>query len=441
VNPSSTHADREAILGLLRRVERRIRAHRLAHELTRAFCAALTIPIAFKVWDLFSPLSGVTVTTAIAVCLLAFGVFAMLRMFSRGNLLETAASVDEKANLYDTMTSASWFIQNDESSQWITAQIENASQNTANIDLPRLYPHQIPRSFYAAVALVILFIGLNFVPLSLNHNWLKLQAAPAGVPPQPVHQEKKAIEDALKQMAADLLQSEKTKSAGEALMEKELQRAADELRRLAKEMKEEHGDSPEELQEMQKSLERASQQSATELEKLSEALAEASQSMKNQNQDAAQQALENAAGELEKLERTMREGQSKDGKEQAKQSRPEAGQQQQGQNGQSRQASDEKSESESDGSGLDPSGAPPKQGDPNTLEVQLEQERLAGMPSAGSIPHEVHESSKQQTSRLEYSSVQSDLRAGKKDLMNRDAIPWEYRPLVKDYLQAIRPLN
>ena len=439
MNPSSTYADREAILGLLRRVERRIRARRLAHELSRALCAALSIPIVFKVWDLFSPLSGVTVTTAIAVCALAFGVYAILRVCNRANLLETAASVDEKANLYDTMTSASWFIQNGESSQWITAQIENASLNTANIDLPRLYPHKIPKSSYAAVTLVVLFIGLNFVPLSLNHNWLRLQAAPAGVPPQPVHQEKQVIDDALKQMALDLLQSERTKTAGEALMEKELQRAADEFRKLAKEMKQERGDSSEQLQQMQESLDRASQQSATELEKLAQALAEASQSMKNQNRNAAQQALENAASALEKLERTMREGQSKDGKGQAKQSRPDPSQQQQGENGQSRQASDQKSESESDGSGLDPSGAPPKRGDPNTLEVQLEQERLAGMPSGGSIPHEVHESSKQQTSRLEYSSVQSELRAGKKDLMNRDAIPWEYRPLVKDYLQAIRP--
>jgi hypothetical protein len=31
------------------------------------------------------------------------------------------------------------------------------------------------------------------------------------------------------------------------------------------------------------------------------------------------------------------------------------------------------------------------------------------------------------------------LSIGRKDLMNRDVIPWEYRSLVKGYMQAIRP--
>jgi hypothetical protein len=31
------------------------------------------------------------------------------------------------------------------------------------------------------------------------------------------------------------------------------------------------------------------------------------------------------------------------------------------------------------------------------------------------------------------------LSPAQKDLLNQDRIPWEYRPLIKDYFQAIRP--
>ena len=88
---------------------------------------------------------------------------------------------------------------------------------------------------------------------------------------------------------------------------------------------------------------------------------------------------------------------------------------------------------------MDPSASPPRQGERTTLEVQLEQERLAGIANGGGIPEDDHESSKQQSSRLDYSNVQFELSAARKDLMSRDGIPWEYRSLVKGYMQAIRP--
>src|SRR6185295_10198037 len=117
-------------------------------------------------------------------CACAFLGYAAIRTFNKGSLSQAAASVDEKANLYDAMTTASWFIHRQESSHWIDAQLEGTARNAANIDVPRLYPHAVPRTSYLAVAMLLLFVGLNFIPLSLNHNWFRLQAAPAGVPPQ-----------------------------------------------------------------------------------------------------------------------------------------------------------------------------------------------------------------------------------------------------------------
>ena len=54
-------------------------------------------------------------------------------------------------------------------------------------------------------------------------------------------------------------------------------------------------------------------------------------------------------------------------------------------------------------------------------------------------PEDIEESSKMERSRLDYRNVKSDLSPAQKDLLNQDRIPWEYRPLIKDYFQAIRP--
>jgi hypothetical protein len=190
---------------------------------------------------------------------------------------------------------------------------------------------------------------------------------------------------------------------------------------------------------MQQSLEQASQHSAPGLEQLSKNLAKASEGLKNQNRQSAQQSLQSAAKDLDKLEQTMNSQQQGAGDKQDQQQREKSQQQNRAAAGQSKGAAEKKDENKSDGTGMDPSASPPRQGERTTLEVQLEQERLAGMPSGGGIPQDIRESSKQQTSRLEYSSVQAELGAARKDLMNRDGIPWEYRPLVKGYMQAIRP--
>jgi hypothetical protein len=248
-------------------------------------------------------------------------------------------------------------------------------------------------------------------------------------------------------MAKDLQQSDKTKDTADALMQKQLRKAAEELRKLSEQMKNETSDSEESMERMQQSLQQASKKSKPGLEKLSKSMAKASEGLKSNDQQTTQEALEQAAKELENLEQKMREQEMKnqDGpqrqvRQRPSPSRPGSGQpQRHGEGGESRQASDKKSDSESNGTGQDPNGNPPRQGDRTTLEVQLELERLAGMPSGGGVPEDIHESSRQQLSKLDYRNVKSELSAGQKDLMNQDGIPWEYRPLVKDYLQAIRP--
>jgi len=285
------------------------------------------------------------------------------------------------------------------------------------------------------------FVALNLIPLSLNHNWFKLQAAPPGIPPRKVNLVRPSVDEVLRTIAKELQQSEKTQAAADALAEKQLNKAADELRKLARELKEGRSESSQAMEQLQQALDKASQHSTLETEQLSHDLAKASEGLKNQDRQSAHQALQNAAKDLEQLQQGSRQQQAKNAGENRNDQRPESAQQQQnrGAGGQSKSPTENKNEGKGDGTGMNPSPSPSRDGERTTLEVQLEQERLAGMPDGGGIREDIHESSKQQASRLEYSSVQSELSSARKDLMNRDGIPWEYRSLVKGYMQAIRP--
>ncbi len=96
-----------------------------------------------------------------------------------------------------------------------------------------------------------------------------------------------------------------------------------------------------------------------------------------------------------------------------------------------------------DGSGLMPSGKggadAPREGAPTKLDVKLAQEKLKGMEDQGNKEEDLEEASKQERSRLDYRNVKSDLSPAQKDLLNQSHVPWEYRPLIKNYFQAIRP--
>ena len=77
-------------------------------------------------------------------------------------------------------------------------------------------------------------------------------------------------------------------------------------------------------------------------------------------------------------------------------------------------------------------------GAPTKLNVQLEQEKL-NAESEGGTPQNLEEESKQERSRLDYRNVRSELSPAQKDVLTQDKIPWEYKTLIKNYFQAIRP--
>src|SRR5438552_3922257 len=176
--PVQSMSDKEIIIGSLRRVERRIRTNRLFNELTLGAVLFLAIPLVLKIWDLFEPLRGVTISIIVGIWVLLFTAYVVWRALQKGTLNQAAASADKNADLHDELKTAFWFINNRRPSEWINAQIHRAARNAQALNLDIFYPRSIPKTSYIAAAMALLFITLNFVPLPWNHNWLALQAAP-----------------------------------------------------------------------------------------------------------------------------------------------------------------------------------------------------------------------------------------------------------------------
>jgi len=535
-------SDNEIIIKSLERVERRIRTNRLFNELALGATFFLAFPLALKIWDLFDPLRAATITVIAGIWVLLFAAYVVWRGLRRGTLNQAAASIDKTAGLNDEIKTAFWFLNNPRQSEWVDLQIHRAASRAQALNLDKFFPRPVPRTSYIAAGLLLLFIGLNFVPLPFNHNWLALEAAPAfNLTPeeaailkqteallrkaeklkqsdlaekledivQQLQQGKidaaqaakmldalqslleegnldaASIREGLEEMAKDLAQSDKLEPTADAMKNKELNLAADELRKLAEKL---GLNTPDSNKQMQKSLQQASESPRLGLEELAKLLKEAAENLKNQDQEGAQQSLDEAAQELDNLEQKM---ESQDLKNQASQElqnlqqslrqrqqagaqqgrrgqqgqgQAQKGQGQKGQRGQNDQADGQQAGAgtegeptdqagqdgqaaaptpgDAQGNGLMPSGAGNGklniEGAPTTLDVKLQQEKVKGVEDQGKEEN-VEEVSKQERSRLDYRNVKSELSPAQKDLLNQDRIPWEYRPLIKNYFQAIRP--
>src|SRR5215831_5392152 len=357
--PIHSMSDKEIIVTSLKRIERRIRINRLLNELTLGAILFFAIPLLLKVWDLFDPLSGGTISIIVGIWILLFVACITWRALQRGTLNQAAVSADAKADLHDELKTAFWFVNNPRPSEWVDAQMRRAARKAQSLKLDQLFPRRIPKTAYLAAAMAALFVGLNFVPLPWNHNWLTLQAAPAFAlnekesailkqTEELLHKAEKlkqsdlaqkledivqqlqegkidaqqaaqmldniqseleegnldaaSINEGLEEMAKDLQQSSQTEPAGNAMQNKQLNLAADELRKLAEKL---GLNSPEASKEMQKSLQQAAENSRPGLEELAKLLKEAAENLKNEQQQSAQESLDGAAQELQNIQQKI----------------------------------------------------------------------------------------------------------------------------------------
>lgn len=444
-------SDSEIIIESLRKVERRLRRNRLCKDFLWALALFLIFPLAFKAYDLFIPLTGITVVIAVGIWFAALAVYSASLLRQKGTLAQAAAAVDKRLALHDELKTAFWFIENPRASEWVEVQIERAAKSAQKVDVDRLYPRAVPNTLYFAAGMLVVVVGLNFVPSSQNHNWLALEAAtPNSVEDQNL--DLTAINEGLDEIARDLERSDELKEAADALLNRNLLETAAQFRDVAQDT---GTTSPEALREMQRSLEQAAEHSRPGLEKLSEDLKQAATGLERQDHPAAEQALERVAQDLEELSRRMEDQlirneitqRLKDAAGSAPGDRAgEVQETQQGAGWMSPLPDGRMPKNDAPPGnnpfGLEPSGDaipnPPRFGPATSLKVQLEREKLTGQQSEVKR-EDLEKASKEERSKIDYRNVESNLRPAQKDVLNQDWIPGKYRPLIKSYFQSIRP--
>ena len=165
-------SDRAIIVEFLEHVERQRHANVFFRRISLGVAISLLVLIVLKLYDVVSPLRISTVPVPLAGCILLLTSYVLWHFGRKRTLQDAARSIDTRADLHDEMKTALWFITNPRSSPWIEAQIARAARRTHSLDVQRFYPRSIPKTSYVAACLVVLFIGLNFLPFSSSRNWL-----------------------------------------------------------------------------------------------------------------------------------------------------------------------------------------------------------------------------------------------------------------------------
>ncbi len=347
-------SDRETILQTLKQIESRLRTNRFFRALGSGFVVFAFVGLLVKIWDLFSPFSSITIRGFWILWFVALIVFIARIVREKLTLTEAAAEVDRTARLKNEITSAYWFLGHGPSNAWTDLQIRRAAETAGKLDLRSLYPRAVPPTSFLAVGLLVLLLILNFTPLPFNYNFLYSREAPTLTlstedealleeieellaqaeelgQDEVVEELQELIEalrggelsatealeelagiqnsmeegnlnvasiiEGLEEIGEDLQKSEDTQGAGEAMAQRDLEQAAQELRDLAEEL----GAGQQPSEDLAETLQEASENTRPGLEELAEQLQQASESLENEDQEATEEALEQAAQELQEL--------------------------------------------------------------------------------------------------------------------------------------------
>jgi hypothetical protein len=353
--------DRDLIIQFLEKVRGRVRTNSRLGEIAKVVALAMLLPVAFKLLDFYFLFRGRTVTTFFTLWLAGTLVWVASRLRGSSSIADVAANVDHKANLNDQLKTAYWFIKNPRASEWVDVQIQRAAKATGKLSLNSLYPRIVPRTSFLAAGLLFLLVGLNFVPLSLNYNWVYLQAAPAF---QLTEEERLSLENALRllerardaenealaqkieelisdleqgnisleeaiqqleelqseleesdveageatngiqQMAAILRKAKALQKAASPMGQGDLAEAANQLRDLGERL---NSVTPPDLRDMAQRLLEASENPRASLQELARAFESTSSAIQKGDQTASKDGLEKIASELEKVKQRIDE--------------------------------------------------------------------------------------------------------------------------------------
>lgn len=152
--------DRDVILGLLRRVARRLWVNRAGREIGFGACIALFSLVAFELIRPAFASATRLVFVALAAALAGLGAYVAQRAIRPTTLARAAGVIDAGGRLKDELKSAYWFVVSGEISSFAEAQVGRAATTARRLDPAGLVPARIPRNLVLAGGLAVL-LGLT----------------------------------------------------------------------------------------------------------------------------------------------------------------------------------------------------------------------------------------------------------------------------------------
>ena len=525
----SRATERSTITAILKRIDLKVRFNQTLLHLSVASCLVLGALVLIELAPRLVPVNTPPGSLIVGVGSAAFLAFLLWSQIGGRQLGRAAGVADMRAGLNDEIKSAYWFMRQDDSSPWIDLLVGRAAATARRLNPRRLVPVTIPKRFGITLALFGLLQVLALVPsdgplltfvvasdsirfertldtyaeeirdlidgegdelldeealalLELALEELEAEDTSFDELLRDLREaqdlldegnlEMTATRDALDELGEEFSGSNELKDFVNALRNQDLSDAADRLRDLAERLADLDGL---ELTELAELLQEASNLDEPAIEELLKALQQAADAIAEDRVPDAQEALNEAADEIDQItDRQARQQANNEAAERAqalqealaRQPMSAEGQTQmaQGQSGEAQQANASmaapssavnRSEgaqppgTESGPAGNatgDPSGGPLELGASTTLEVQLALEVVDD--TAPEFPDEereldpedlFQEASRQQGSIVQYRDVRAPSQYSQGSALNAERIPWQYRSLVKKYFLAIRP--
>ncbi len=154
--------DRDVILGLLRRVARRLWVNRAIQEIGFGACIALFSLVAFELVRPAFAAATRLAFVALAAALVGFEAYAVRQAMRPTTLARAAGVADTAGRLKDELKSAYWFIVNGEASSFADVQVGRAATTARRLDPAGLAPARVPRNLVLGGALAVL-LGLTLL--------------------------------------------------------------------------------------------------------------------------------------------------------------------------------------------------------------------------------------------------------------------------------------
>ena len=525
----SRATERSTITAILKRIDLKVRFNQTLLHLSVASCLVLGALVLIELAPRLVPVNTPPGSLIVGVGSAAFLAFLLWSQIGGRQLGRAAGVADMRAGLNDEIKSAYWFMRQDNSSPWIDLLVGRAAATARRLNPRRLVPVTIPKRFGITLALFGLLQVLALVPSdgplltfvvasdsirferTLDTYAEEIRDLIDGEGDELLDEEALALlelaleeleaedtsfdellrnlreaqdlldegnlemtatRDALDELGEEFSGSNELKDFVNALRNQDLSDAADRLRDLAERLADLDGL---ELTELAELLQEASNLDGPAIEELLKALQQAADAIAEDRVPDAQEALNEAADEIDQItDRQARQQANNEAAERAqalqealaRQPMSAEGQTEmaQGQSGKAQQANASmtapssavnRSEgaqppgTESGPAGNatgNPSGGPLALGASTTLEVQLALEVVDD--TAPEFPDEereldpedlFQEASRQQGSIVQYRDVRAPSQYSQGSALNAERIPWQYRSLVKKYFLAIRP--